>query len=136
LGALQQVVRDLFYTETATRQLADLLLDIEREAGVIRATTFRDRIGLGRKRSIQLLEHFDRLGLTRRFGNERKIRPDSALATATGISWGLSLAKHRGRRPGTLRGRQSQPVLRPGFKPGWGWQPLLGEFDSHCLPPF
>jgi len=83
LGALQQVVKDLFYTETATRQLADLLLDIEREAGVIRATTFRDRIGLGRKRSIQLLEHFDRLGLTRRFGNERKIRPDSALATAT-----------------------------------------------------
>jgi len=85
LGELQQVVKDLFYTETATRQLADLLLDIEREAGVIRATTFRDRIGLGRKRSIQLLEHFDRLGLTRRFGNERKIRPDSALATATEI---------------------------------------------------
>ena len=80
LGALQQVVKDLFYTEATTRELADLLLDIEREAGVIRATTFRDRIGLGRKRSIQLLEHFDRIGLTRRFGNERKIRADSALA--------------------------------------------------------
>ena len=80
LGALQQVVKDLFYTEATTHQLASLLLDIEREFGVIHATTFRDRIGLGRKRSIQLLEHFDRIGLTRRFGNERKIRADSALA--------------------------------------------------------
>ena len=80
LGALQQVVKDLFYTEATTRELARLLLEIEREAGVIHATTFRDRIGLGRKRSIQLLEHFDRIGLTRRFGNERKIRADSALA--------------------------------------------------------
>ncbi len=42
--------------------------------------TFRDRLGIGRKRSIQLLEHFDRIGLTRRFGNERRIREDSALA--------------------------------------------------------
>ena len=80
LGALQQVVKDLFYTEATTRELASLLIEIEREAGMIRATTFRDRIGLGRKRSIQLLEHFDRIGLTRRFGNERKIRADSALA--------------------------------------------------------
>lgn len=47
---------------------------------MIRAAAFRDRIGLGRKRSIQLLEHFDRIGLTRRFGNERKVRRDSALA--------------------------------------------------------
>lgn len=85
LGALQQVVKDLFYTEATTRQLASLLMEIEREAGMIRATTFRDRIGLGRKRSIQLLEHFDRLGLTRRFGNERKIRADSALATEVEI---------------------------------------------------
>jgi len=85
LGALQQVVKDLFYTEATTRQLASLLIEIECEAGMIRATTFRDRIGLGRKRSIQLLEHFDRLGLTRRFGNERKIRADSALATEVEI---------------------------------------------------
>lgn len=81
LGALQQVIKDLFYTEASIRQLADLLLEIEREAGVIRASTFRDHVQLGRKRSIQLLEHFDRIGLTRRFGNERKIRSDSALAS-------------------------------------------------------
>ncbi|MCQ4312263.1 selenocysteine-specific translation elongation factor [Pseudomonas stutzeri] len=80
IGALQQVVKDLFYPDSTIRQLADQILLIEQQSGVIRAAAFRDQIQLGRKRSIQLLEHFDRIGLTRRFGNERKIRPDSALA--------------------------------------------------------
>ena len=53
----------------------------QRDAAALRAAAFRDQIQLGRKRSIQLLEHFDRIGLTRRFGNERKVRPDSALAS-------------------------------------------------------
>ena len=34
----------------------------------------------GRKRSIQLLEYFDRIGFTRRLATERRIRGDSALA--------------------------------------------------------
>jgi len=41
---------------------------------------FRDAVGLGRKRSIQILEYFDRIGLTRRFGDRRQVRPDNALA--------------------------------------------------------
>ncbi|MBH8821836.1 SelB C-terminal domain-containing protein, partial [Pseudomonas aeruginosa] len=41
---------------------------------------FRDRLGIGRKRSIQILEHFDRIGLTRRIGNDRRLREGSALA--------------------------------------------------------
>lgn len=81
IGELQQVVKDLFYPDATIRQLANQILDMERQAGVIRAAAFRDQTQLGRKRSIQLLEHFDRIGLTRRFGNERKIRPDSALAS-------------------------------------------------------
>ncbi|MEN2506583.1 selenocysteine-specific translation elongation factor [Stutzerimonas stutzeri] len=81
IGELQQVVKDLFYPDATIRQLANQILEMERQAGVIRAAAFRDQIQLGRKRSIQLLEHFDRIGLTRRFGNERKIRPDSALAS-------------------------------------------------------
>ncbi|MBE7375269.1 selenocysteine-specific translation elongation factor [Pseudomonas lopnurensis] len=81
LGLLQQVVKDLFYPEFTIRQLAGHVLQLEAQSGVIRAAAFRDRIQLGRKRSIQLLEHFDRIGFTRRFGNERKVRRDSALAT-------------------------------------------------------
>ncbi|MBG4700738.1 SelB C-terminal domain-containing protein, partial [Pseudomonas aeruginosa] len=44
------------------------------------AGQFRDRLGIGRKRSIQILEHFDRIGLTRRIGNDRRLREGSALA--------------------------------------------------------
>ncbi|SDL76666.1 selenocysteine-specific translation elongation factor [Pseudomonas indica] len=80
LGLLQQVVKDLFYPDTTIRQLASEVLRLEDQTGVIRAAAFRDRIHLGRKRSIQILEHFDRIGLTRRFGNERKVRRDNALA--------------------------------------------------------
>ena len=61
-------------------------LEMERQSGVIRAAAFRDQIQLGRKRSIQLLEHFDRIGFTRRFGNERKVRRDSALASEDEVS--------------------------------------------------
>lgn len=86
IGELQQVVKDLFYTDSTIRQLANQVLNMERQSGVIRAAAFRDQIQLGRKRSIQLLEHFDRIGLTRRFGNERKVRPDSALASEPEVS--------------------------------------------------
>ena len=85
LGLLQQVVKDLFYPEFTIRQLAGHVLQLQAQSGVIRAAAFRDRIQLGRKRSIQLLEHFDRIGLTRRFGNERKVRQDSALAIQSGL---------------------------------------------------
>ncbi|MCP8465327.1 selenocysteine-specific translation elongation factor [Pseudomonas sp. ZM23] len=80
LGELHQVVKDLFYPEQTVRTLARHALQLRDEAGIIRAAAFRDRIGTGRKRCIQLLEYFDRIGFTRRFGNERRIREDSALA--------------------------------------------------------
>jgi selenocysteine-specific elongation factor len=47
---------------------------------VIQAAAFRDRLGIGRKRSIQILEFFDRIGFTRRIGDKRQIRGDNALA--------------------------------------------------------
>ena len=81
LGQLQQIVKDLFYPENTINHLVQLTLRLEREEGIIRAAAFRDGLGIGRKRTIQILEFFDRIGLTRRMGDERKIRPDSALAT-------------------------------------------------------
>jgi selenocysteine-specific elongation factor len=80
LGQLHQVVKDLFYPDETLRQLARHALQLRDEQGLIHAAAFRDRIGIGRKRCIQLLEYFDRIGFTRRFGNERRIREDSALA--------------------------------------------------------
>nr|WP_312508465.1 selenocysteine-specific translation elongation factor [Pseudomonas luteola] len=80
LGQLQQIVKDLFYPENTINHLVQLTLRLEREEGIIRAAAFRDGLGIGRKRTIQILEFFDRIGLTRRMGDERKIRSDSALA--------------------------------------------------------
>ena len=80
LGLLHQVVRDLFYTDSMIRRLAAMLVQLAAVDPVIQVTAFRDAVGLGRKRSIQILEYFDRIGLTRRFGDRRQIRLDNALA--------------------------------------------------------
>lgn len=82
LGQLQQVVKDLFYPENAIRCLATEAVELAERSGVIATADFRDRIGIGRKRSIQLLEYFDRIGLTRRVGDLRTIRADHALASS------------------------------------------------------
>ncbi|MCC6074740.1 selenocysteine-specific translation elongation factor [Pseudomonas sp. GCM10022188] len=80
LGLVQQVVKDLFYPLETLQQLARLVVQLEARLGVIRVVDFRDRLGIGRKRCVQILEHFDRIGLTRRCGNERRVRHDNALA--------------------------------------------------------
>lgn len=83
LGKVHQVVRDLFYPDATVCQLAAMLVQLVADNPVIQAAAFRDRVGLGRKRSIQILEFFDRIGLTRRLGDQRRIRADSALAQRT-----------------------------------------------------
>ena len=80
LGLTHQVVRDLFVTDIVLRQMAALLLRLAQENPQIQVTSVRDALGLGRKRCIQFLEYFDRLGLTRRLGEHRLIRHDNALA--------------------------------------------------------
>lgn len=82
LGLMHQVVRDLFLADAQLRSMAGVLLQLEQENPSIQVTTFRDALGLGRKRCIQYLEYFDRLGLTRRTGESRVIRHDNALANA------------------------------------------------------
>ncbi|WP_064118364.1 selenocysteine-specific translation elongation factor [Pseudomonas fluorescens] len=82
LGLMHQVVRDLFLSDGQLHRMADVLLKLAKENPQIQVTTFRDALGLGRKRCIQYLEYFDRVGLTRRIGESRQIRPDNALANA------------------------------------------------------
>ena len=78
-GELHQVVKDL-YCDTATMaRLAAIARRISAEQGKVTAAAFRDAAGLGRKRAIQHLEHFDRVGLLRRVGDEHRLRPDSGL---------------------------------------------------------
>lgn len=79
-GQVFQVVRDLFFLPETLDRFIEVVRDLDREQGGARAADFRDRTGLGRKRAIQILEHFDRLGFTRRLKDVHRVRPDSPLA--------------------------------------------------------
>ena len=76
-GRLFQVVKDLFYAEAAVRELAGLIDALAREAGGVEAGRFRDATGVGRKRAIQVLEFFDRLGYTRRVRSAHVLRTNA-----------------------------------------------------------
>lgn len=80
LGQVHQVVKDLFYSDATLREMAAMLRQLSLVSPDIQVTAFRDRLGLGRKRSIQVLEFFDRIGLTRRLGEHRRLRPENPLA--------------------------------------------------------
>ncbi len=76
-GEIFQVVRDLFYLNQTLIELADMARELNSQHGVIRAAELRDQSGIGRKRTIQLLEFFDRVGFTRRAGEAHCLRnPD------------------------------------------------------------
>lgn len=76
-GELHQVVRDLFYDRQVIEEAAALIARLtDAHGGALEAATFRDASGLGRKRAIQLLEFFDRLGYTRFHRDLRRLRTD------------------------------------------------------------
>jgi len=81
-GAVHQVVRDLFYDSGRIDELADILAALALEHDIVEARHYRDAIGLGRKRTIQILEFFDRVGYTRRIGDSHIVRRDSGWRSA------------------------------------------------------
>ncbi|RXN87048.1 hypothetical protein C7R54_18740 [Achromobacter aloeverae] len=84
-GEVSQIVKDLFYHRDRVRELAALLARLvatgaspaKGVAGGIEAAAFRDATGLGRKRAIQILEFFDRVGYTRRVRDTHIPRADA-----------------------------------------------------------
>ena len=72
-GEISQVVTDLFYHPAPLAELAQLIATLPE----VQAASFRDATGLGRKRAIQILEFFDRVGYTRRAGNIHLVRPNA-----------------------------------------------------------
>ena len=79
-GGVCQVVHDLYYDRERLAELAGMIQALGREHGNLTAAGFRDLVGLGRKRAIQILEFFDRVGYTRRVRDVHVLRPDSAWA--------------------------------------------------------
>jgi selenocysteine-specific elongation factor len=76
-GRTCQVVRDLFYDRAVLEEIAAIVAALAGEHGSVEAARFRTAVGLGRKRAIQLLEFFDRVGYTRRVRDAHVLRPDS-----------------------------------------------------------
>ncbi|WP_144630000.1 selenocysteine-specific translation elongation factor [Bordetella genomosp. 13] len=78
-GEVAQVVKDLYYHRDHVSDLAALVAELCARDGSAHAAAFRDATGLGRKRAIQILEFFDRVGYTRRLRDSHVLRSDTAL---------------------------------------------------------
>ena len=79
-GHLVKVGKHRYYRAVDLQQLASLAetLANSRETGCFSAADFRDHCGIGRNTVIEVLEHFDRAGLTRRHGQVRRLRRRAA----------------------------------------------------------
>ena len=92
-GHLYQVVKDLYLDAATAARLAALVRQLalaDTEAAkatdaqqtsnalpILKVAEFRDASGLGRKRAVQMLEFFDRIGLCRRVGDTHVLRLES-----------------------------------------------------------
>jgi selenocysteine-specific elongation factor len=78
-GELFLVAHDHYFPRESVAELAAILRDLDDSDGEARAATFRDRIGTGRKVAIQILEFFDRVGMSRRIGDSHRVFQDSLM---------------------------------------------------------
>jgi selenocysteine-specific elongation factor len=72
-GELHRVAHDHYFLPATVRTLAGIAAELAEVDGVAKAAPFRDRIAVGRKVAIQILEFFDRIGYTRRIGDDHRI---------------------------------------------------------------
>ena len=77
LGRADQIAHDHFFAREVTEEMAAIVRDVATQApdGWFTAPAFRDRVHNGRKVAIEILDFFDRLGLTLRKGDLRRINP-------------------------------------------------------------
>ena len=129
MGKLDEVAHDHFFLRGTVAEMVRIASDLAAAAPTAEFTAaqFRDQVNNGRKVAIQILEFFDRHGVTLRRGDLRRInrhRLDLFRPSADARA-----------EPGSDHGREASPVGRPDFKSGKGREPVLGGFDSHSLPP-
>ncbi len=127
LGKVDEIAHDHFFLRSTVADMVVIADDLAagRPDGRFTAAEFRDRLDNGRKVAIQILEFFDRHGVTLRKGDLRRINKHR-----------LDLFRHAVDQPlEPVDGRESSPVGRPDFKSGRGREPVFGGFDSHSLSP-
>ncbi len=130
MGIVDEVAHDHFFLRDTIGEMVTIAVDIAAasDKGEFTAAQLRDRLDNGRKVAIQILEFFDRHGVTMRRGDLRRLnkhrldlfRPASAAKQVQDLS---------------SSGRESSPVGRPDFKSGRDRETVLGGFDSLSLPP-
>jgi selenocysteine-specific elongation factor len=128
MGKVDEVAHDHFFLRGTVAEMVEIITAVaaHAEKGEFTAAQLRDRLDNGRKVAIQILEFFDRHGVTLRRGDLRRVNRHR-----------LDLFRRPADEPAAapIPGRESSPVGRPDFKSGRGREPVLGGFDSLSLPP-
>jgi selenocysteine-specific elongation factor len=77
MGRVDEIAHDHFFLRATTAEMAALAADVADQSpdGWFAAARFRDRMDNGRKVAIQILDFFDRHGVTLRRGDLRRIDP-------------------------------------------------------------
>lgn len=83
MGLVAAIVRDRYLTMHGVSQLAKVLIELAEQEPVITVAQFRDRINVGRKLAVQILEFFDRSGFTRRRQDSHMLRDASLFITSS-----------------------------------------------------
>jgi selenocysteine-specific elongation factor len=77
LGRVDQVAHDHFFLRSTVSEMVTIAAELASRTanGAFVAAQFRDRLVNGRKVAIQILEFFDRHGITEHRGDQRRINP-------------------------------------------------------------
>lgn len=77
LGRTDQIAQDHFFAREVTAGMVAILRDVaaQTDDGWFTAPAFRDRVQNGRKVAIEILDFFDRHGVTLRRGDMRRLNP-------------------------------------------------------------
>lgn len=73
-GMITAIVKDRYYRNDRIVAFASMIRELDLEKGSACAADFRDKLNVGRKLAIQILEYFNRIGFTRRRGNDHLLR--------------------------------------------------------------
>jgi selenocysteine-specific elongation factor len=131
IGRVDEIAHDHFFLRGAVGEMVDVMIDLAAgiENAEFTAAQFRDRLDNGRKVAIQILEFFDRHGVTIRRGDLRRLNKHRLDLFRQSVAAEMPSAAT------SNSGREAPPVGRPDFKSGRGRESVLGGFDSHSLPP-
>jgi selenocysteine-specific elongation factor len=107
LGWADEVAHDHFFLRATVQEMVTIVADVaaHSEGREFAAAQFRDRVENGRKVAIQILEFFDRHGVTLKRDDLRRVNPHR-----------LDLFGHLVHSSGQTNGRESSLVGRSDFK--------------------